>query len=60
MQDELVQMMRDKDKPTKTYMLDAICPFPFDKNIDIPAFPKEFELPMYDKYFGTANPQDHL
>ena len=31
MQDQLAQMMKDKDKPTKTYTLDALCPFPFEK-----------------------------
>ena len=51
--------MKDKDKPTKTYILDALCPFPFYKNLDMPPFPR-VELPKYDKYFGTTNPQDHL
>ena len=60
MQDQLAQMMKDKDKPTKTYTLDALCPFPFDKNLDMPPFPRGLELPKYDKYFGTTDPQDHL
>ena len=60
MQGQLAQMMKDKDKPTKTYTLDALCPFPFDKNLHIPPFPRGVELPKYDKYFGTTNPQDHL
>ena len=53
-------MMKDKDKPTKTYMLDSLCPFPFDKNLDMPPFPRGVELSKYEKYFGTTNPQDHL
>ena len=52
--------MHDKDKPTKTYTLDTLYPFPFDKSIDMPPFPIKVELPKYDKYFGTTNPQDHL
>ena len=60
MQDQLAQMMQDKDKPIKTYTLEALCPFPFDKNIDMPSFPRGFEFPKYDKYFGTTNLQDHL
>lgn len=44
-------MMCDKDKPT---------PFPFDKSVDIPPFLRGGELPKYDKYFGTTNPQDHV
>ena len=53
-------MMHDKDKPTKTYTLDTLCPFPFDKSIDTPPFPRGVELPKYDKYFGTSDPQGHL
>ena len=40
MQDQLAQMMKDEDKPTtKTYTLDALCLFPFDKNLDMTPFP---------------------
>ena len=53
-------MMRDKDRPTKTYTLDALCPFPFEKSIHMPTFPRGVELPKYDKYLGTTDPQDHL
>ena len=52
--------MKDKDKPTKIYMLDALGPFLFDKNLDMPPFPRGLELPKYDKYFWTTDPQDHL
>ena len=38
MQEELAQMMHEKDKHTKTYTLDTLCLFPFDKNIDISYF----------------------
>ena len=38
MQDQLAQMMKDKDRPVKEYTLDALCPFPFDKNLDMPPF----------------------
>ena len=60
MQDQLAQMMKDKDKPIKTYTLDALCLFPFEKNLDMPPFLGGVELPKYEKYFGTTNPQDHL
>ena len=49
-------MMHDKDKPTKTYTLDTLCQFPFNKSMDMPPFPRGFELPKYDKYFGTIDP----
>ena len=55
MQDQLAQMMKDKDKPIKTYTLDALCPFSFDRNIDMSPFPRGVELPKYDKDFGTID-----
>ena len=60
MQDQMAQMMRKKDKPVKTFTMDALCPFPIDKSINMPPFPRGVELPKYDKYFGTTDPQDHL
>jgi len=53
-------MLKDKYKPAKTYTLDALFPFPFDKNLDMPHFPRGVELPKYDKYFGSTDPQDHF
>ena len=40
MQDQLAEMMQDKDEPVKTYTLDALCPLSFDKNIDMDPFPR--------------------
>ena len=42
-------MLKDKDKPTKQYILDTICPFPFDKDLYMPSFPRGVELPKYKK-----------
>ena len=60
MQEKFPQMMCDKDKPMKTYTLDTICPFPFDKGLDMPPFPRGAQLPKYNKYFRKYDPQDHL
>ena len=38
MQDQMAQMMREKDKPVKTFTLDTLCPFPFVKSINMPPF----------------------
>ena len=57
MQDQLAQTIHDKNKPTKTYIVYAFCPFPFDRSIDMPTFLRRLELPKFDKYFGTTNPQ---
>ena len=53
-------MMCDKDKSMKTYTLDTLCPFPFDKSLDMPPFPRGVGLAKYEKYFGISDPQDHL
>lgn len=53
-------MMCNKEKPRKTYTLDALYPFSFDKSIGMPPFPKGVQLPKYNKYFITSDPQDHL
>ena len=60
MQDQILQLMKDKDKPTTQFTLDSIYPFPFDKSLQMPPFPKGVELPKYDKYLGKSDPQDHL
>lgn len=39
MQDQIAQMMHEKDKPVKTFTLDALCPFSFGKSINMPPFP---------------------
>ena len=56
MQDQILQLMKDKDKPTTQFTLNNICPFPFDKSFHMPPFPKGVELPKYDKYLGTFDP----
>ena len=60
MQDLLLKITMDKDKPNKQFSLDTICPFPFKKGLFMPPFPKGLEIPKYDKYLGTSNPHDHL
>jgi hypothetical protein len=45
MQDQMAQMMREKDKPIKIFTMDALCPFSFDKSINMPPFPRGVELP---------------
>ena len=56
MQEQILQLMKDKDKPTTQFILDSIFPFPYDKNLSMPPFPKGVELPKYDKYLGISDP----
>ena len=60
MQEQLLQLMKDKDKLVKWFTLDSIFSFPFEKSIYIPHFPKGIELPKYDKYLGIFDPQDYF
>lgn len=45
---------------TKTYSLEDICPHPFDRSLQMISFPPNFETPIYDKYRGKTDPQDHV
>ena len=59
LQMEMERMKRGKMQPTK-FSLEKVCPLPFDKNITFMPFPQNVQIPKYDKYFGTSDPQDHL
>lgn len=56
----IVTRIENKDKTPKQYSLDIICPFPFDKNLYMSPFPSRVDIPKFDKYDGTSNPQDHV
>jgi len=44
----------------KTFSLEHICAYPFDKSLHMTPFPPHFEIPQFDKYKGKGNPEDHL
>jgi len=44
----------------KQYSFEDICPYPFDRSIHMPPFPKYFETPKFDKYKGKGDPREHL
>lgn len=44
---------------SKRYSLEDICPYPFDKILNMIPFPQNCEIPKYDKYDGKTDPQDH-
>jgi hypothetical protein len=45
---------------TKRYSLDDICPYPFDRTLNMIPFPHNCDFPNYDKYNGRSDPIDHL
>lgn len=56
---EMERMKRGKIQLAK-FSLEKVCPLPFDKSITFTPFPPNVQIPKYDKYFGTLDPQDHL
>lgn len=50
----------EKEKVPKEFSMEALCPFPFDKNLYMPPFLKKMDIPKYDKYDGNSDPQDHV
>lgn len=58
----LQQKIQDMQNGTssKKYSLEDICPYPFDKNLNMIPFPQHCEIPKYDKYDGRSDPQDHI
>lgn len=52
----LIKEMKGKDKSTRQYSLDTICPFPFDRNLYMPPFPSRTDIPKFDKYDGNSDP----
>ena len=48
------------NKGVKDFSFEEICPFPFDKFINMIPFPPKFEIPKFDKYTGETFPITHL
>lgn len=59
-----LQLQMEKMKRGKIqlveFSLEKVCPLPFDRNITFTHFPPNVQIPKYEKYFGTSDPQDHL
>lgn len=56
---DLIQQVHS-GRTQKQYVLEDICPYPFDRNIYMPPFPCTFETPKFDKYKGKGDPRDHV
>lgn len=56
----LQQQILDMQRGTsKRYLIQEICPYPFDQDIHIIPFPKHCEFPKYEKYNRKTDPIDH-
>ena len=48
------------NKGVKDFSFEDICPFPFNKSINMVPFRPGFEIPKFDKYSGETCPITHL
>lgn len=57
----LQQKLQDIQRgTTKIYSLDDICPYPFERTLNMIPFPQNFDFPKYGKYNGRSDPIDHV
>ena len=47
-------------KGVKDVFFEEICPFPFNKSINMVPFPPSFDIPKFDKYTREICPITHL
>lgn len=59
LKNKLTQLKVSKEKP-KTYFVEYICALPFDRSLYMVPFPRDMEVPKYDKYDGNGDPRDHV
>ena len=52
--------MRLKVDPPKTAFVNSLCALPFDRSLYMVPFPRDIEVPKYDKYDGNSDPNDHV
>ena len=55
-----LQELRLKVDPPKTSFVDSLCALPFDRSLYMVPFPRDIEVPKYDKYDGNSDPNDHV
>lgn len=47
-------------RSTVRYSLEDICPYPFDRRLNMIPFPPNSNIPKYDKFDGNSDPCDHV
>ena len=55
-----LQELRLKVDPPKTSFVDSLCALPVDRSLYMVPFPRDIEVPKYDKYDGNSDPNDHV
>lgn len=51
-----MQIVNDK----KSYTMEALFPYSFDRTLYTPPFPPHFKTPKFDNYRGKGNTRDHV
>ena len=59
LKNQLAQLQVAKEKPMTSFV-ESICALPFDRSLYIVPFPRDMEVPKYDKYAGNGDPHDNV
>ena len=55
----LTQLTIEKEPP-KVSFVESICALPFDRSLYMVPFPRDIEVPKYNKYDENGDPHDHV
>lgn len=58
LQKQMTNMQTVNDK--KSYTMEDLHPYPFDRTLYMPPFPPHFETPRFDKYRGKGDVRDYV
>lgn len=59
---QAMQQKKEKmqvSKTKKTYSMEELCPYPFDRSIYMPPSPPQFNVPNFNKYKGNGDIVEH-
>ena len=59
LKNQLTQLQVSKEQ-TKTSFVESLCALPFDRILYMVPFPRDIEVPKYDKYDGNGDPHDNI
>ncbi len=54
------KLKKEQEKPKTSLTIESICALPFDKNLYMILFPRDVDIPKYDKYDGKKDPHNHI
>ena len=57
---QISKLKKEQGNPKTSLTIESICSFPFDKNLYMTPFPRDVDIPKYNKYDGNGDPHDHI